>query len=140
MSGNQKNKELNDILEFNGNEEEFKKYNNLLKKPFYSHTIYYDKEKKQKKYIGNLIKNIYEGRGISYDTSGILKNGNPENTKSVPIYDNDEYLLYIGDFDSFKYHGEGTLYFEKKNKVFFKGQFCQGEFENGLLYYPYGNF
>ena len=70
MLDNQKNKELNEILEFNGNEEEFKKYNNILKEPFDSETIYYDKEKKQKKYIGNLMFNVYEGRGILYDISG----------------------------------------------------------------------
>ena len=244
MLDNQKNKELNKILKFNGNEEEFKKYNNILKEPFDSETIYYDKEKKQKKYIGKIINNIYKGRGILYDISGkviynghfkngkyfgfgklydlnsndekleyegffnynefngkgilykngkkkfeghfasgkyngigieylsngkkrrkmkyekgqalkecygslyddknteiytgILKNGIPEKAKSIPIYI-DEYLLYIGDIDSFKYQGEGTLYFEKKDKVFFKGQFHQGEFENGLLYDPYGN-
>ena len=90
---------------------------------------------------GQALKECY---GSLYDDknteiyTGILKNGIPEKAKSVPIYI-DEYLLYIGDIDSFKYHGEGTLYFEKKDKVFFKGQFHQGEFENGLLYDPYGN-
>ena len=91
---------------------------------------------------GHALKECY---GSLYDDketeiyTGILKNGIPEKAKYVPIYI-DEYLLYIGDIDSFKYHGEGTLYFEKKDKVFFKGQFLQGEFENGLLYDPYGNF
>ena len=33
--------------EFNGNEEEFKKYNNKLKEPFDSETIYYVKNKKK---------------------------------------------------------------------------------------------
>jgi len=67
---------------------------------------------------------LEECYGLLYDDknteiyTGILKNGIPEKAKSVPIYV-DEYLLYIGDIDSFKYHGEGTLYFEKKDKVFF---------------------
>ena len=43
--------------------------------------------------------------------TGILKNGIPDNAKLVAIYDDEEYLIYMGDFNSFKYHGEGTLFF-----------------------------
>ena len=235
------NKELNEILKFNGNEEEFKKYNTILKEPLNSQTIYYDKEKKQKKYTGNLENNIYKGRGILYDTSGeiiydgyfkegkycgfgklynsqsliyegffdnenyngkgilykngkkkfegyfesghyngvgieylsngkkrrkmkyrygqplnecygtlydendkeiytgILKNGIPEHAKLVTIYDNEDNLIYIGDFYSFKYHGEGTIFFEKNNKFYFKGKLREGELVNGILYDLNGN-
>ena len=89
---------------------------------------------------------LKECYGVLYDDKntevyiGVLKNGIPNNAKFVSIYDDDEYLIYIGDFNSFKYHGKGTLFFEKNNKVFFKGQFKYGEFISGRLYDPYGNF
>ena len=106
MLDNQKNKELNEILEYKGNEEEFKKYNNILNEPFISQTIYYDKEKKQKKYVGNLINNIYEGRGILYDISGKVKyNGHFHHGqysgfgKLYDLHSNDEKLKYEGFFN-----------------------------------------
>ena len=194
--------------------------NNILNEPFNSKTLYYDKDKKQKKYNGHFKNgkycgfgklydsysndskleyegffenNEFNGKGILYKNGkkkyeghlksgkyncigieylsngnkrrkmkyengfplkecygalyddknreiyiGILKNGIPDKAKLVTIYDDNEYLLYIGDFNSFKYHGEGTLYFERNNKVFFKGEFKQGEYVNGILYDLYG--
>ena len=237
----QNNEELNEILNFNGNEEEFEKYHQILNESFDSLTIYYDKEEKQKKYTGKLKNNIYEGRGILYNISGEiiydgyfkdgkydgfgklydsneliyegffnggyycgkgisyknekkkfngyficghyngvgiqylsngkklrkmkyekgkpskdcygvlyddngreiyqgkLKNGIPENAKLVTIYDSEENYVYIGDFYSFKYHGEGTIFFEKNNKFFFKGNLREGELINGILYDLEGN-
>ena len=66
--------EQNKVREYEGNDGEFKKYNELLNKPFEFKTLYYDKEKKLKKYEGNLIQNnIFEGRGILYDISGNME-------------------------------------------------------------------
>ena len=52
---------------YEGNEKEFKQYNEILKKDFEGITFYYDNN--IKKYFGNVVNNLYEGRGILYNES-----------------------------------------------------------------------
>ena len=61
------------IKEYKGNSEEFKVLNEQLDQPFNADILYYDEEKKNKKYIGKIINNEYEGRGILYEKSGEVK-------------------------------------------------------------------
>ena len=64
------------IKDYKGNDEEFKKLNDLLEQPYDYETIYYDDNKKIKKYEGQIRYGDYEGRGILYDKSGeIIYNG-----------------------------------------------------------------
>ena len=45
MSDNFKEEEINEIIMYNGNNEDFKKYNETLNQPLNLPTIYYDKKK-----------------------------------------------------------------------------------------------
>ena len=80
-----------------------------------------------------------EGYGVLYDGnketySGILKYGKPKEGKGLTIYDEKGNKIYKGDFLDFKYHGEGTLYFEKSNDKYFCGNFDNGNYIKGQLY------
>ena len=101
-------------------------------------------EKKKKTfYLDNKIeKKCYE---ILYNEddeeiyNGLLFNGIPQEGKSLIIYIEDEdYLLYKGDFESFKYNGKGILYYEKENKIKFNGIFINNNYSKGILYYRSG--
>ena len=59
--------------------------------------------------------------------------------KEKTIYDTKGNKIYKGDFLDFKYHGEGTLYFENSNKIFFIGIFEMNKLINGKLYDLEGN-
>ena len=229
------------IKDYKGNDEEFKKLNDLLEQPYDHETIYYDDDKKIKKYEGKIRYGDYEGRGILYDKSGEIiyngyfvkgkyegygrkfhnkeliyegyfkndykygrgtlyynnnkkyegyferggyegigieyfKNGKrimeykkgepekqcygilydnnnnqiyegllidqrPKNTKNATIlytgrYDNRR--AYVGDFFNYKYHGNGILYYEYEEKIYFKGIFCMEQYKSGILYDPEG--
>ena len=41
---------------------------------------------------------------------------------------------YEGKFKNNKYEGNGILYFEKYNKIFYEGIFIDNEYKNGILY------
>ena len=70
---------LNQIMEYNGNDEKFKLLNEKLDKPFNYRVIYEDKEKTKIKYNGQLSRYKFEGRGILYSGNsiydGYFKNG-----------------------------------------------------------------
>lgn len=84
--------------------------------------------------------------GILYDENnkeeykGLLINGKPEKGKSLTIYgENNFHILYKGDFSNFMYNGEGTLYYELKDKILFNGVFKDDKYFNGILYYDDGS-
>ena len=72
---------------------------------------------------------------------GPLLDGIPKKGKSIIIYSEDDnnYILYKGNFESFKYNGKGTLYFEngyiyEENKIKFDGIFRNNDYLEGILY------
>ena len=68
--------ERNQIIDYKGNDESFKKYNEELEKSFDYEIVYFDEEKKIKKYTGQLLNDEYEGRGILYNILGeMIYNG-----------------------------------------------------------------
>ena len=60
--------QINEIDNFNGYEEEFKNLNEKLEEPFNHETIYRDKDKTIKEYVGEVKNNKYDGKGILYDS------------------------------------------------------------------------
>ena len=73
---NEKIKDL--LIKYNGNDEFYKKYDNILKEKVNGKILYFDEyENKEKiKYEGGIINGFYDGRGILYDNSGeIIYNG-----------------------------------------------------------------
>ena len=82
--------EFNQILE---NDEEFKKYNEILNSPFGEGAIVkYNGE--IKKYVGYIVNRLYEGRGILYNDSG--------------------QIIYNGFFKRGKFEGFGKKYIENQ--------------------------
>ena len=107
---------MEELKNYEGNESEFIKYNEILKKDFKGTTLYHDN--KNKKYFGNIINNLYEGRGILYDESGEI--------------------IFDGFFKNGKYEGFGKLY--KNNILYYEGNFEKGEIRGkGIKYYRNGN-
>ena len=103
--------EIKQILEYNGNTEEFQKYKEIMNSPIENmQTInYYN----IKQYEGNIVNGLYEGRGILYDNSGKM--------------------IYQGFFKSGKYEGFGRNY--ENNQLIYEGFFCNGKYEGkGTLY------
>ena len=110
---NEKIKDL--LIKYNGNDEFYKKYDNILKEKVNGKILYFDEyENKEKiKYEGGIINGFYDGRGILYDNSGEI--------------------IYNGFFKKGKYHGYGKEYSNKKLK--YEGFFVDGEYEGkGTLY------
>ena len=71
---------------------------------------------------------LQKGYGILYEDNkeiycGELSYNKPKEGKNLTIYDTKGNKIYKGDFLDFKYHGEGTLYFENSNKNFFLRNF-----------------
>jgi len=140
--------ELNDIILYNGNEEEFKNYNKDLKQPLKSKkglnilTIYSNKNPKNKIYTGNLINGKYHGRGILYNDSGkIIYNGyfNQGNYEGYgKEYDSNNCLIYEGFFNNNNYNGKGNLY--KNGIKIYEGNFLNGYYHGiGIEYLSNGN-
>ena len=100
------------------------------------------RKRKAKFHLGKILDECY---GILYGKNddelykGILKKGIPKEGKTIIIYSDDNYIIYKGDFLSFKYNGNGTLYFEKTDKILFNGTFKDDKYLNGILYYFDGN-
>jgi len=66
--------------------------------------------------------------------NGLLVNGIPKEGKSLIIYIDEEYILYKGDFKSFKYDGKGILYYKYSNQIKFNGIFKEDNYVKGELY------
>ena len=100
------------------------------------------KRKRKIYYTNNKIKE--KCYGILYDEneqeiySGILKDGIPKKGKALTIYDENDYIIYKGDFESFQYNGKGILYnvdfFIEENYIKFDGIFKNNKYLNGILY------
>ena len=82
--------------------------------------------------------------GILYDENdkeiynGSLLDGKPKEGNNLTIYGDSDYILYIGDFSSFKYNGKGILYYENDDKVRYNGIFKDDLYDEGILYYKDG--
>ena len=135
---------MNEIDKFNGFEEEFKKINEKIDKPFLS-----DKYVNTEIYEGEMVNNKYDGRGILYDShyslyrekknyikyNGFFKQGKYEGYGKEyrnSYYDKD--LIYMGFFINNKYDGKGILYSEKRKKIY-EGYFKNGKYNGiGIVY------
>ncbi len=123
---------MENIKKFNGNEEEFKSLNEKL---FESEcdlkiSLYYDNSQKSKKYLGNLIENKYEGRGILYDEDGKIKYNGYFKKGKYHGYGRlymKGVLKYEGFFLEDYYSGKGILY--RGNKIEYNGYFKRGDYE-----------
>ena len=112
--------ELKDIIEFKGNDEEFKLLNENLNKPFEHTLIFEDEEKRKLKYMGQLSEEKYEGRGIlysDYTLDGYFKDGLMNGYFRV-YKNNSKDLIYEGFYLNNQYHGKGILYNGRGKKVF----------------------
>ena len=128
--GNLSNKKytLEDIIKYNGNDEEFKILNEKLDKPFEHKLIYEDQEKTKLKYMGKMKNLKYEGRGIFYSDytyDGYFKDGKKNGYFRV-YKNNSKELTYEGFYKDDIYNGKGILYGEGGKKLF------NGNFENGI--------
>ena len=129
-----KKMKVDKLRTYEGNETEFKKYNEILKKQFDGIIFYYDN--KIKKYFGNIYKNLYEGRGILYNESGdiiydgFFKKGKYEGFGKLYT---EKLLKYEGFFSNGIYEGKGNLYYN--NKKIYEGYFHNGERNGfGIIY------
>ena len=121
-------------------------------------------ENGSKKYEGNFYEGEYNGVGIFYVNgekvskrlykngcflskgfvifydknkeiySGISSDYKPKQGKNLTIYDGKGYKIYKGDFLDFNYNGQGILYFNQNNNIYFSGKFENNNFVNGKLY------
>ena len=112
--GNKPNKEytLKHIIDYNGNEEEFKILNERLDKPFEHELIFEDEQKMKLKYMGQLKDKKYNGRGILYSKytyDGYFKEGKKDGYFRV-YHNNSKILIYQGFFKDDKFEGKGILY------------------------------
>ena len=126
---------MHELIKYEGNEEEFKKYNEILNKSFKGTILFHNK--KIKKYKGNILNNLYEGRGILYNESGeIIYNGFFKKGKYEGFgkkYERKQ-LIYEGFFLNDKYEGKGIIYDKGKKK--YEGNFHEGEYHGiGIQYF-----
>ncbi|CAN7732177.1 hypothetical protein LJR153_006227 [Paenibacillus sp. LjRoot153] len=101
------------------------------------------KDKKDARYVGDLVDGLYSGKGKLYHDNGILayegdyekglKNGNGA------LYDEQGHLVYKGAFTADVYNGAGALY-DEKQRVIYIGEFQNGKFGGaGKLFVPSGD-
>ena len=115
--GNKPNKEytLKQIIEYNGNEEEFKILNEKLDKPFEHELIFEDEQKMKLKYMGQLKDKKYNGRGILYSKytyDGYFKEGKKDGYFRV-YHNNSGNKIFEGNFSNSSCYGIGIEYFGK---------------------------
>ena len=142
MSDSNGIKELNDIILYNGNEENFKQHLEDLNKKLNFSTIYSKRgNKKIKKYTGNLINGKYHGRGILYDEDsgkikydGYFKEGFYNGFGKE--YNSFGRMVYIGFFSNNKYNGKGTFYYYPDKKQY-EGNFFNGHYHGIGIEYLY---
>ena len=95
-------------------------------------------------YKGDFESFQYNGKGVLYYSKSIFPE-KEEKIKFDGIFKNNKYAKgilfyesgykeYEGEFKDDKYEGKGILYFERNNKIFYEGNFIQGEFKYGKLY------
>lgn len=102
---------------------------------------YFSNGNKKRKAIYYKNKICDKCKGILYDNnnnevySGLLKYGRPKEGKNLIIYGDDDYIIYKGDFSSFKYNGKGIVYYENINKKKFDGILKDDYYAKGILYY-----
>ena len=105
---------------------------------------YFQKGKLRRKMFYENGKSLKESFGVLYNDDniiyqGLLKNLKPENGKNITIYDNKNFIIYIGDISNFEFNGKGILYYEESNEIYFDGFFDMGSYIHGKLYDPQGN-
>ena len=100
---------VDEIIKYDGNEEEFEKYRLELEKPIIGDVIYFDDKRERKKYEGNLLNSLYEGIGILYNE-----------------YSNNQ-IKYKGYFSKGKYSGFGKLY-NNNNELIYELFFKNGKY------------
>jgi len=99
--------------------------------------IFNNGKKTRKLYFKN---GFNSGYGILYDNNieiyfGELSNSYmPKNGKNITIFNDNGNKIYKGDFVNYHYQGEGILYFNDSNKIYFEGQFDKDQYVNGKLY------
>ena len=143
--GNQSNKSninynLKQIIEYKGNEDEFKILNEKLDKPFKHELIFKDEQKTKLKYMGQLKDDKYNGRGILYDEytyDGYFKDGIKNGYFRI-YQNNSKKLIYQGFLKDSKYHGKGILYDNSGNKKY-EGNFNESKYYGiGIEYFRKG--
>ena len=135
--------ELNDILLYNGNDEDFNQQNESLSQPFNFTTIYSDEFPGKKKYIGNIINDKYYGRGILYyeysgkiKYNGYFKEGIYDGFGKE--YDSTGQIYYIGFYSNDNFNGKGNLY--EDGKKIYEGNFLNGYYHGiGIEYLTNGH-
>ena len=128
---------LDEIIKYEGNEEEFQKYRLELEKPIIGHIIYFDD--KRKKYKGNLLNSLYEGKGILYNNythnqiryKGYFSKGKYNGFGK--LYNDNNELIYEGFFKDDKYNGKGIKYRNKKK--IYEGHFLDDNLEGMVIEY-----
>ena len=105
---------------------------------------YFQKEKLKRKMFYENGESLKESFGVLYNEDnviyqGLLKNLKPENGKNITIYDNKNFIIYVGDISCFEYNGKGILYYEESNYIYFDGFFDRGSYIKGKIYDPQGN-
>lgn len=129
------------LINYNGNEDEFKKYRIELEMQNTEKIIYNNRTKK-KIYEGNLLNSLYDGIGILYDENddnkikykGYFKEGMYNGFGT--LYDNNN-LIYEGFFEYNLFNGKGTLYKNKIKK--YEGNFFDGQYHGiGIEYLSSG--
>ena len=125
-------------MECKGNYEEFQKYEKIINSPI-ENKIIINYDNNIKKYEGNIINGLYDGKGILYDKSGkmiyqgFFKSGEYEGFGRK--YE-DNQLIYEGFFSKGKYEGKGTLY--KNGNIIFEGNFSDDEYHGPGIFYVNG--
>ena len=124
-----------ELIKYNGNEEEFNKYRKELNESNL------DYSNKRNNYIGEKVNGLFEGRGILYNEKGtIMYNGNFKKGKYEgfgKIYEKG-ILIYEGFFKEGLYSGKGIL--NKKNKKIYEGYFINNKYDGiGIEYLLNGN-
>ena len=128
------------VLKYNGNEEVFQKYRDILNQDFDFTIIYSDLNNKDIKYKGQLKNGNYNGRGKLYDFThicdGFFKDGKKWGFfQEYYLYNGKKTMKYEGLIIDGKYTGKGTLY--ENGKKIYEGYFKDDKYDGiGIEYFP----
>ena len=136
-----KNYTKEDLLQYQGNEEEIKELNNKINQPFAHEVVLYDeKDKTRLLFMGHVKDKKFDGRGIlfkDYTYDGYFKNGLKDGYFRV-YKNNSTDLIYEGFYKEDKYQGKGILYDGNGNKIY-NGYFKNGGYNGvGIEYFQKG--